>query len=40
MRLVMRNLRTVDRSFEGAAPWALDWHMTAWGEGLGRLSPS
>jgi dihydrofolate reductase len=34
----MWNLMSLDGYFEGAAPWALDWHETAWGEELEALS--
>jgi len=27
----------LDGCFEGAQPWDLDWHLTAWGEELERL---
>ncbi len=37
-RLVMWNLFTLDGRFEGAKPWALDWHELVWGDELERLS--
>jgi dihydrofolate reductase len=37
-RLVMWNLETLDGYFEGARPWDLDWHVTAWGEELEQFS--
>jgi dihydrofolate reductase len=37
-RLVMWNLQTLDGCFEGAEPWSLGFHETAWGEELERLS--
>lgn len=36
--LVMWNLMSLDGCFEGAAPWALDWHTYVWGDELERLS--
>ena len=37
-RLIMWNLITLDGMFEGAQPWALDWHEYAWGEELEQFS--
>ena len=37
-RLVMWNLQSLDGCFDGARPWELDWHLSAWGEELERLS--
>jgi dihydrofolate reductase len=37
-KLVMWNLQTLDGYFEGAQPWDLDFHNTAWGEELEKLS--
>jgi len=37
-RLVMWNLQTLDGCFEGKEPWDLDFHTTAWGDELERLS--
>ena len=37
-RLVMWNLQTLDGYFDGARPWDLDWHSTAWGDELEQLS--
>jgi dihydrofolate reductase len=34
----MWNLVSLDGYFEGARPWALEWHETAWGEELETLS--
>jgi dihydrofolate reductase len=33
-KLIMWNLLTLDGYFDGAEPWALDWHMHAWGDEL------
>jgi dihydrofolate reductase len=30
----MWNLLTLDGCFDGAQPWQLDWHLTAWGDEL------
>lgn len=37
-RLIQWNLMTLDGCFDGAQPWELDFHMTAWGEELERFS--
>lgn len=37
-RLVMWNLQSLDGHFDGARPWDLDWHATAWGDELQQLS--
>jgi len=37
-RLLMWNLVSLDGYFEGARPWALDWHETAWGEEMEAVS--
>ncbi|HTE45421.1 MAG TPA: dihydrofolate reductase family protein [Gemmatimonadaceae bacterium] len=37
-RLIMWNLQTLDGYFDGAKPWDLDWHMSAWGPELEALS--
>lgn len=37
-RLVMWNLLTLDGCFDGAQPWQLDFHLTAWGEELEAYS--
>lgn len=37
-RLVMWNMQTLDGCFDGAKPWALDWHLTAWGAELEAIS--
>jgi dihydrofolate reductase len=37
-RLIMWNLQTLDGYFEGAQPWTLDFHDTAWGAELERFS--
>jgi dihydrofolate reductase len=37
-KLVMWNLQTLDGHFEGAEPWDLEFHNTAWGEELERFS--
>ena len=39
-RLVMWNLQTLDGCFDGAQPWQLDFHLTAWGEELEQMSLS
>jgi dihydrofolate reductase len=36
--MVMWNLQTLDGCFEGAKPWALDFHLSAWGEELERFA--
>ncbi|KAA0699432.1 dihydrofolate reductase [Neorhizobium sp. P12A] len=33
-KLVVWNLMTLDGYFEGKAPWAIDFHMLAWGDEL------
>jgi dihydrofolate reductase len=33
-KLVVWNLMTLDGYFEGTAPWAIDFHMLAWGDEL------
>ena len=37
-RLVMWNLQTLDGSFEGTAPWDLEFHDTVWGDELEQFS--
>jgi dihydrofolate reductase len=37
-RLIQWNLMTLDGCFDGAQPWALDFHLTAWGEELEQFS--
>jgi dihydrofolate reductase len=37
-RLIQWNLMTLDGCFDGAQPWALDFHLTAWGEELEQYS--
>ena len=37
-KLILWNLITLDGCFDGAAPWALDWHLQVWGEELERFS--
>ncbi len=37
-RLVMWNLLTLDGRFEGARPWDLEFHESAWGPELERMS--
>ncbi len=37
-RLIMWNLQSLDGYFEGASPWDLGFHMTAWGEELEQFS--
>jgi len=37
-KLIQWNLMTLDGCVDGSTPWALDWHMTAWGEELERIS--
>jgi dihydrofolate reductase len=37
-RLVMWNLQTLDGCFNGAQPWQLDFHGTAWGEELEKMA--
>jgi dihydrofolate reductase len=36
-RLIMWNLVTLDGFYDGATPWALDWHETIWGPELEAL---
>src|SRR6266849_1193095 len=36
-KLIMWNLMTLDRYFDGAENWALDWHQYAWGEELEKM---
>jgi dihydrofolate reductase len=37
-RLIQWNLMTLDGGFDGAQPWELDFHLTAWGEELEQFS--
>lgn len=37
-RIVVWNLMSLDGLFEGARPWELDFHMTAWGDELEAFS--
>lgn len=37
-KLIMWNLQTLDGCFEGARPWDLEFHDTAWGEELQQFS--
>jgi len=37
-KLIQWNLMTLDGCFDGARPWGLEWHLTAWGEELERIS--
>lgn len=37
-KLILWNMVTLDGSFEGAHPWAIDWHELGWGEELERFS--
>jgi dihydrofolate reductase len=37
-KLIMWNLETLDGCVDGARPWQLDWHSTAWGDELERFS--
>jgi dihydrofolate reductase len=37
-RLIAWNLMTLDGYFEGTKPWALDFHMTVWGDELEAYS--
>jgi len=37
-KLIQWNLMTLDGCVDGAKPWELDWHLTAWGEELERIS--
>jgi len=37
-RLIMWNLITLDGFFEGPEKWSLDWHDTAWGDELEKVS--
>src|SRR4029077_17140600 len=37
-RLILWNVQTLDGYFEGAKPWDLDFHNTAWGDELEQLS--
>jgi hypothetical protein len=39
-KLIMWNLQTLDGCFEGARPWDLEFHDTAWGEELQSLRRS
>ena len=37
-RLIMWNLQTLDGYFDGARPWDLEWHNTAWGDELEQFA--
>jgi dihydrofolate reductase len=37
-KLIQWNVMTLDGCFDGAQPWELDFHLTAWGEELERYS--
>ncbi len=37
-KLIVWNLISLDGYFEGAEPWSLDWHQTAWGPDMDAFS--